>query len=507
VNRRLVVLWDPENPIVPARSLVAALGRRVDVAELTFGQVSHRTLPNGAFDLAPEGRQDIDGVLWIEGGPLPRDLERFDCPKAAWLVNDHAEPTLVDDLAGRFDPLLVSSLRHADCAKKRWLPLCADEGNPLTVSSGVSVNADDPVSPEHAVTMADVVRALESVPPPRTRVAVCLGQAGRPHPLLFECLRAGIAVVADPESDLRGIAHVGEHLEVFPANGEFAEVFGNLVRDEERLSRLAIRGPEIVSHLHTAEIRAAELCDAIWPGLEVLSGERFHPKVSVLVTCHRFRRRLRHCLQSLARQDLAPGTLEIVVADPKSPDGLAQYLREFATSAPHVRVVRLPLDARYHRNRGYCIDRAFDSSLGEVVVGIDGDIIFPPHLVRVLAEAVAGNPEKVFGVRRVFLDRPTTEGILTGCQDRASEFDRLSRSEGDGQEGSFVGVLGYCQALHRAAFAKARYPREFDAVNQSDIVFVERLGREAGVKPCFLADEKVLHLWHPRNWAGTSEDL
>jgi glycosyltransferase involved in cell wall biosynthesis len=226
-----------------------------------------------------------------------------------------------------------------------------------------------------------------------------------------------------------------------------------------------------------------------------------------LVTCHRFRRRLRFCLESLARQELPPGTLEVVVADPESPDGLAEYLREFSATAPNVRVVRLPLHARYRRNRGYCIDRAFDASSGDVVIGIDGDIVFPPRLVGHLANSVKASPDKVFGVRRAFLDRPTTEEILAGRIDPVRDFDRLSLSEGDGQDKSFVGVLGYCQAVERSAFAKARYPREFDKINQSDIVFVERLAREAGVTPVFLQDAQVLHLWHPRNWAGTNEDL
>ena len=70
-----------------------------------------------------------------------------------------------------------------------------------------------------------------------------------------------------------------------------------------------------------------------------------------------------------------------------------------------------------------------------------------------------------------------------------------------------LGVLGYCQAVDRKAFAKARYPREIDRVNQSDIIFVERLRKFAGVKPQYLGDQVVLHLWHPRNWNGTETQL
>jgi glycosyltransferase involved in cell wall biosynthesis len=204
---------------------------------------------------------------------------------------------------------------------------------------------------------------------------------------------------------------------------------------------------------------------------------------------------------------MEPGSLEIVVADPGSPDGLAAHLEEFAAKHPGLRIVHLPLDARYHRNRGVGINRTFDESHGRVVIGIDGDLVFPPSLIGVLERQVLRSPDRIFGVRRSFVAREDTERILRGELDPFAEFDRLSRSEGDGEPSNYVGVLGYCQAVHRKAFARARYPEELDMVNQSDIVFVDRLRREADVTPCFLEERTVLHLWHPRNWQGTTENL
>jgi glycosyltransferase involved in cell wall biosynthesis len=254
-------------------------------------------------------------------------------------------------------------------------------------------------------------------------------------------------------------------------------------------------------------MRAIQICQGLWPHHRVLSGKGHQPRISILVTCHRYLRRLRICLESLAHQDLPPGSLEIVVADPGSPDGLSTHLEEFAHKYFGLRVVHLPLDARYHRNRGVGINRAFDVSTGRVIIGIDGDLVFPPGLVGVLEEHVLKAPERVYGVRRIFLGKEETEKILMGMTDPLSDFERLSGSEGDGEEKAFVGVLGYCQAVDRKAFARARYPEEFDMVNQSDIVFVDRLASEAQVTPQYLAEQAVLHLWHPRNWAGTSDFL
>jgi glycosyltransferase involved in cell wall biosynthesis len=209
----------------------------------------------------------------------------------------------------------------------------------------------------------------------------------------------------------------------------------------------------------------------------------------------------------LAAQQLPDGALEVVVADPGSPDGVASYLEDFAAHQTRLRVVHLPLNPRYHRNRGVGINRAFDVSSGQVVIGIDGDMVFSPTLIGDLEGQVLRDPRYVYGIRRRVVGRGNTEAILRGELDPIAKFEVLSKSESDGEENPFVGVLGYCQAVHRSAFARARYPEEFDMVNQSDIVFVERLGREAGVQPRFLEDLTALHLWHPRNWAGTQDLL
>ena len=506
--KRLLVLWDPENPQVPVGAVVRALGRQAEVRELTFQGASHRTMPNGTFTLASLGMTEgIDGLLWIEGGPYPHDLSALSCPKAAWLVNTHHEPTLLEDLRSEFDILFSASLGDSSNEGGHWLPLAAGEGAPSFSSESLSILVDDPKPPAHAAVEKVLRELAPTLPPTEEPVVFCLGQGGRVHRKFMDSLRGGAAVVVDPESDLRGLAQPGDHLEVFPSLGELEGFTRTLMGDSARLSRLAARGPEIVRHLHTPTLRARQICEGIWPSYAVLGGQEAKPTVSVLVTCYKYLRRLKYCLESLARQALPPGALEIVVADPESPDGLGDYLREFALRHPHLRVIRLPLEPGYHRNRGLGINRAFDASQGRVILSIDGDIIFPPCLVGELVRRVQASPKVVFGVRRSFIGREPTERILKGEIDPFLEFDRLAMSEGDGEEKGFVGVLGYCQAVERSAFARARYPEEFDVVNQSDIVFVERLGKYAGVEPRFLEEHAVLHLWHPRNWNGTQELL
>lgn len=505
--RKLLVLWDPRNPLVPAAPVVEALRKRSDfiLNELTFREIGHPTLPNEAFDLPFD--QANDGLLWIEGGPLPKNLKQLRCRKVCWLVNTALEPTLLDEVGNSFEVILSTSLRDTVDEKALWLPLAAESSGPPAVPAGLSILVDDPRPPHHLdvehLLQAEVGRfgALS------TPVVVALGNGRQPHPMLFDCLRSGVAVLTDPDIDFRGLAHVGEHLDVYPSREGLAPFLHQLLKDPERLQRLAARGPAIIRHLHEPDLRAARIVEAIWPTAQILSGREHRPRVSILVTCHRYLRRLRVCLESLARQDLPAGALEIVVADPASPDGLADDLVQFAERYPGLRVVRVPLDARYHRNRGFGIHRAFEASMAPVVIGIDGDLVFPPDLIRHLEQRVLSDPGRVYGIRRSFVEKDDTERILRGEVDPFAEFDRLSRSPGDGEEKAYVGVLGYCQAVDRKAFARARYPEEFDLVNQSDIVFLERLEREAGVRAQYLEDRVALHLWHPRNWMGTSESL
>lgn len=506
--KRLLILWDPDNPSVRAADLVATLKDRTELFELTFRDVSHRTLPNRAFDLKPVvERLRPDATLWVEGGPFPADWAELGTLKACWIVNAHEEPTLLSEFAPHFDRVFVSTLKDATPEGFRWLPLSAGRGPAPSPPRGLSVLLEDPASPSHVALGQALERAAGDLPAQEAPVVFCPGRGGRVHPLFFDALRSGATVVTSPDIDLRGIAHVGEHLDVFPSVEGLPDFAKALLGDPERLKKLAERGQAIVSHLHTAELRAGQLLEGLWPSAKVYGRRSEKPLVSVLVTCYRYLKRFRRCLESLARQELRSGLLEVVVADPESPDGLGEYLREFSKGGAHLRIVHLPVDGRYFRNRGAAISRAFDASAGEVIVSIDGDIIFPPHLIAALSERVLRAPDRVYGIRRAFLDRERTEGILGGALDPLADFDRLSRAEGDGEERGYVGVLGYCQAVKREAFRAARYPEEFDSVNQSDIVFVERLAAYAGVRPEFLGEEAVLHLWHPRNWMGTTELL
>ena len=65
-----------------------------------------------------------------------------------------------------------------------------------------------------------------------------------------------------------------------------------------------------------------------------------------------------------------------------------------AVGKPQIRV-QIGRRTRYHRNRGVGINRAFDASQGQVVIGIDGDLVFPPKLIASLDRRVLSSPDRV----------------------------------------------------------------------------------------------------------------
>jgi len=225
-------------------------------------------------------------------------------------------------------------------------------------------------------------------------------------------------------------------------------------------------------------------------------------KFSVLVCCYKYLQRLRIFLNSWARQDVPQEDFEVVIANPQSPDGLADYLGTFKRAAPRVNVVRVDVPESMRRNRGWMIARAFECSRGATVMAADCDIVVPPFFVRAMTVASRENPARALGVYRNLLSPETTARIVAGLVDPVANFDELALEDNQEPDGH-RGILGYCQVVPRQVMEKTGYPEEFDSIATSDVRFLERLEKEQGVRPAFVPGMRVLHLWHPRNWEGT----
>ena len=235
--------------------------------------------------------------------------------------------------------------------------------------------------------------------------------------------------------------------------------------------------------------------------------------VSILVGCYRYLRRFRVFAQSVLGQDYDLDRVELIVANPHSPDGLSSLLEVLSRDwdmqvngrrkGPHIKEVLI--DEKYHRNRGYMIQRAFEQSRGEVVIGMDCDMVVPPNFLSRIVSGVRANPDRVVGVYRNFLTPETTDAIIASRVNPLTQFGQLLNEDVQERQG-YRGVLGYCQAVTRKAWEAVGYPEEFDEIAKSDVGFIERLAK-IGVKPLFFPELKILHLHHARNWQGTEEFL
>jgi cellulose synthase/poly-beta-1,6-N-acetylglucosamine synthase-like glycosyltransferase len=224
--------------------------------------------------------------------------------------------------------------------------------------------------------------------------------------------------------------------------------------------------------------------------------------LSILTCCYKYLQRFRVFLDSIARQNHPVERIEVCVAAPGNPDGLMEYLDLFRRAHPKLslRVAAVPESDR--ANRGKMINAAFRVSSAPVVMAADGDIVLPADFVRTVLPTHA--PDRVVGCWRTPLDEEVTANVVTGNLDFQALFDAMRNTWSPlSVPGVRQGVLGYCQIVSRDAFAAVMYPEDFNSINQSDIVFVDRLQEKLGVMPFFLEKVFVLHLDHPRDWSGT----
>ena len=94
-------------------------------------------------------------------------------------------------------------------------------------------------------------------------------------------------------------------------------------------------------------------------------------EVSILTCCHRYLQRFRVFAQSICRQQYDLEKVEVIVANPQSPDGLSTYLSLMKTATPVPLFEEVLLESAQFRNRGLMIQKAFERARGNVVIGVD----------------------------------------------------------------------------------------------------------------------------------------
>lgn len=114
------------------------------------------------------------------------------------------------------------------------------------------------------------------------------------------------------------------------------------------------------------------------------------PLVSIVLPCRNEQGFIQDCLQSLLKQELPEGGLEIVVADGMSTDGTREYLQQLAASHPQIRVLDNP-----GRIVSTGLNGAIRIARGDFIVRMDAHTVYAPDYVQrclaVLRETGADN--------------------------------------------------------------------------------------------------------------------
>jgi glycosyltransferase involved in cell wall biosynthesis len=233
------------------------------------------------------------------------------------------------------------------------------------------------------------------------------------------------------------------------------------------------------------------------------------PEIAILVSTFERPRHLARVLASIAAQQGAAGTLEVVVTDDGSRDQTPRLVRDFAAA------VSFPVHFTTHRHSGFhiarCRNEGVSASSAPYLLFLDGDCIIPPDHVRQHLErrasgfALAGYP--------IYLSEPVSD-LITETDIAAAAYLRqitvgqrlgmrwrhvrglVARLMGDSQRPK---LLGGNLGIARADYERVNgYDENYRGWGCEDDDLRLRL-RAAGIQVASIAWwTNTYHLWHPK---------
>src|SRR5579863_5094853 len=129
-----------------------------------------------------------------------------------------------------------------------------------------------------------------------------------------------------------------------------------------------------------------------------------YPNYSIVIPAYNEAGRIPATLESVVACVRQQGwSAEVIVVDDGSTDTTAQVVREFAASAPEVRLMQNP----GNRGKGYSVRSGMLNALGEVVMFTDADLSAPMEEAERLFAAIAGGADIAIGSRWLESGRQT----------------------------------------------------------------------------------------------------
>ena len=212
--------------------------------------------------------------------------------------------------------------------------------------------------------------------------------------------------------------------------------------------------------------------------------------VTVILAVHNEESHLAECLQSLKSQTYAP--LEILVVDDGSTDGTREVARQ-----QKVRLLERP-----HRGKATAVNLGAGAAQGEILLFLDGDMIFEPRYVaRLVAPILAGEALGTAHAEELVANPENRWARCLQAVSRLPQDRRFDLSERDLREGSVV-----YRAVRKSDFLKVGGFDDRGYVD--DQTLCPKLGKRAK----FVADASARHynpetlreVWALGRWSGKS---
>jgi dolichyl-phosphate beta-glucosyltransferase len=129
-----------------------------------------------------------------------------------------------------------------------------------------------------------------------------------------------------------------------------------------------------------------------------------YPKYSIVIPAYNESARIPATLRSVVDCIRARGwNAEVVVVNDGSRDDTAEVVKEFAQTAPEVRLLENPTN----RGKGYSVRHGILQALGDIVMFTDADLSSPMDEAEDLFGAIAGGADIAIGSRWLATSRQT----------------------------------------------------------------------------------------------------
>mgnify|MGYP005850167443 CR=1 FL=1 len=192
-------------------------------------------------------------------------------------------------------------------------------------------------------------------------------------------------------------------------------------------------------------------------------------RISIAIPAYNEQGYIRSCLESLARQTIAP-CLEVVVCLNACTDNTEAIVREFARSSP----LRLKIVHEPRKGVAYARQCAFEAATASIILSADADTFYPPDWAQRIESVFSEHPEvvEVYGpVRLKDYDSSFKRRLHQAIDTLVLRLGRLVGHEN---------VIGSNFAVRRWAFEKVGgFNTKLQALEDSEITW--RLKRHGKV--------------------------